>query len=215
MIFFIKPKKICKMGKNYENSVKGKPRSKLILKASDSTTNIIVSVAESEENSFANSKLISREINKHQGKPLIFSDLHCTFSYVIDFAKKSSENLEKVKDMIQKKCLIIISFVGWDNDTTRQAINDIHYSIASLGVVAGIIVSERNRRGTTPESQIFVGGKGWMINNIMSEVSLTKSHDSFLFLDDHSDHILSVDTMNEGNRTKQISCLKNMLDVLR
>jgi len=180
----LRPKPVPKVKK-----IKGKPRFKFI-------TSKNIEIADNLINS---QKMVNKVVKtiKNGSSDVLFLDLHNTFDMFISYAKKGQTELNEVLDLFQGKSIIIITFVGWNNKTTEIAINDIQWSIDNLNVCCGIVVSERNKRGTTPESQIFKGGKGWIINLITNNQKYPKKT-PFYFSDDFEDHIVSVQTTNKN-----------------
>lgn len=183
--------------------IKGKPRFKFVTSRNVEAAENLV---DSQKLASKVAKTINKTNNNSKNNPVLFLDLHNTFDMIINYAKKGTNELNKVLELIKDKSIVIVTFVGWNNKTTEIAVDDIQWSINNLNISCGIVVSERNKKGTTPESQIFTGGKGWIINLLMKNAK-----NSFYFSDDFEDHIVSVKIMNEKLKdSHQATTLENL-----
>jgi hypothetical protein len=169
-----------------EKQIKGKTRYKIIIPDG-------VITAETQDTCVANADLIANTLLP-TATEVLFMDLHNTFDFFIEYAKRGKKEMVEVKELLNGLEIIIVTFVGWNNKTTELAIADIKWAIEHLGVKSGVAVSERNHAGTTPESQTFIGGKGWVIDLITKSQFFPKT--KWYFSDDSDDHLVSVKAMN-------------------
>lgn len=165
-----------------------------------------ISAAESLDTCLASADIIANTLGSKalegSGPPtskafegsVLFMDLHNTFDLFIEYAKRGEKEMAEVRELLNGFQIVIVTFVGWSTKTTELAIADAKWAIENLGVKSGVAVSERCHKGTTPESQTFVGGKGWVIG-LITKSQLFPSV-QWRFIDDSDDHLLSVKTMN-------------------
>lgn len=183
-----------------QKTIKGKTRCRIILPGQK------ISIAEDPETCKIAADTIAKTISP--GKKVLFMDLHNTFDLLIEYAKRGEKEMVEVKELLNLNQneleIVIVTFVGWNNKTTELAITDIHWAIEHLGVKSGVVVSERNHSGTTPETQTFIGGKGWIIDLITKSEIFPKT--KCYFTDDSDDHLLSVMSMCPDTVSEVVKC---------